>query len=276
MKKLNFFLTICFLLITSATSIAQIIITGYMKNPAGADFVNGSGGYEYVQFMATEDIKAADNFSIVLARNGNNKNTGWINPEAKTSYKINVKNLTVSKGSYFYLVGQDPKLNGQESNEFPAAANIIKFDQSKAGDDAQGAPVTDAGIGFFPGSNPTGIAIFNTTSPKANTRPIDAIFLGGIKATYAAHLVKNNDSKTSLGYTLPTYKKGKDALYFNVEDKDGNSLFLDGNNAEGRFYKFRGEFDAKEKKWITPRKLGIKLNPASLSDLESSNTIVTF
>jgi len=254
-----------------AQSNAQIIITGVLKNPEGADY-DGGKGYEWVQFMATEDITNATNYCIVLARNSNNTNTGWINPTTTTSYKIKIPNLTAAKGTYFYLVGVDPKFTGASSAVFPNTVNIIQFDQSVAGADGQGAAVT-SDTGFFPSSNPFGIAVFDTQSPTSTTRPIDAIFAGETTASPSSggyKLYVDNPTPPA-GYTVPTYNSGSDALYFDVDNADGNSLYLAAANTGSRFYKFLGIYNTVAKKWTTVRSIGTYTMSA---DAEANTTTI--
>lgn len=274
MKKL--LLTMLLGTMVIVQSNAQIIITGAMQNPAGDDYiatnpVPGSApfgnGYEYVQFMATEDITNATNFSIILTRNSASSATGWVNASNTNSYKVNIPSLTAAKGTFFYLIGMDPKFNGAASVVFTGTANIIQFDQSVAGADGQGNAATSA-TAFFPDANPSGIAVFNTQSPTATTRPIDAIFFGA--ASRPPYLANQSPY-----YTVPTYDSGDDALYFDEDNTDGNSLYLTATGVEGRFYKFVGVYNTDTQKWTTTRVIGTNTNPTSLSNLESSSTALT-
>lgn len=258
MKKLLPLLIITFCVIKAN---AQIIITGYMKNPTGTNYDTTNGSIEYLQLMATEDIVGATNYKVVISAHSNNakKYSGWVNGTSPFLFSLDIPSLTVNKGDFFYIVGTDinsAKFNGSSSNLFPE--NVLKYRINVTRE-------------LF-SNNVTGIAVFDTQTPSTTKRPIDAVFV----TTSAFDYMEKDDTQptNSFGYTLPTYNNNNDALYFNKNDTDGNCIILRGNNDVGRFYKFGGIYNSISKIWTSPRtELGVVSNPNSISDLEGTTTL---
>lgn len=264
------------MLIAVNASIAQIIITGVMRDPKGND--NIQGGTEYVQLMATREINFdAEEFSVILGRNGSlASEKGWIGPV--TSYKFNLQGVTVQAGEFFYIGGAAKLINGNDSESMSGA----KWARSKdittlAGDDGQGAAVNSA-TGFFPGSNPAVIGVFATHNVTTTTRPIDMLVLSSGSTTITNAQYNVDATGGYVGYLLPDktdyYQYSVGAPYYgqgNDIQGEGNKSYFVGSAVAGKFTKFVGVYDVENSKWTSPR-LVTEVDATSLAVIESSGT----
>ncbi|WP_461486198.1 T9SS type A sorting domain-containing protein [Pedobacter sp.] len=279
-------------------SFSQIIITGVKRTVTGSTDITSTGNwYEYVQFRATENITffsggdyVDKKFIIALARNSGSTPKGWINADAtSTSYVFTITparaNFTsLNKGDYFYLTGNDPKLNGSTSlvtgDDF-STAKLVKLDPTVNGD-IQGAGITNpsnaSNSGFFPNTHPSGIAVFmvdKASSIDSDTRPIDAIFFG--EATGTGLGANKLVDALNAGYTLPTYNNNNDAKYFNVNNADGNSLYITLGTAGGdavKFVQFGGDYNTTLKTWNVPRSLANNIAVSTITSKAILESVV--
>ncbi|HET8830404.1 MAG TPA: hypothetical protein VFM79_13745, partial [Pelobium sp.] len=305
MKKL---LLIPFMLLGICQLEAQIIITGVMYDPKGPDApAQGStytapsttepakdsegniyiykGGYEYVQFMATENIDfSTTNYSVVVCRQPGGTtpsvDNGWASGGNRT-FKFNLTSGTVTKGSYFYVGGPEKRLGGftYETNSgvttaYPtldiSASNWIRTIAYS------GVSGTDAGDGFGASTtaliansgNPSGVAVFAGTSVTEASVPLDAIFItsanpassGSIGTVY----VPENGSIPAKGYRVPNNDR-----YSQTNGADAQPFFGMGTNTYGFVYQqytpfslptdqanflmLGGKYNETTQTWDTPR-----------------------
>ena len=246
-----------------------VIITGFLTDPTGSD-----GNYEYVQFMATQDIDfEMTPFSMVTCNNAGATGTshptqGWATGGTKT-YKFNLTSGTVAKGNYFY-VGANKKIWGANSTDISAANWITSVMYM----DVDGADFGTKTTGLLANSgNPAGIAIFVGTTVNESSYPVDVIFYGGA----------NGDIYTAgppeLGYRIA------DTDSYSIKHPTTNadqSFFRKGNNtsrfafpAATSFAKLGGVYNATLQKWTTVRTLtNVSLGSTStIADLETGNGI---
>ncbi|GAB1463821.1 DUF5689 domain-containing protein [Pedobacter sp.] len=248
------------------------IISGYAANISGGD-----GDYEYVQFMATQDLDFRRTpFSVIFCRNAGNTSPypnaapqeGWLTGGNRT-YKFNITRGTVAKGTFFY-VGGFKFINGAGSTDIAQANWAASKQYSKdKGDDDIGDPTS----GMMPNSgNPAGIAIFNTANVTATTAPIDVVFFGttssyvyqaatGTTPAYG-YLIANNDYYKKVNGTTPQplYKQGN------------NSNRFTSIGTEGIFVKMGGVFKISTNTWLTKRTTTNfqMITTTPLSDIETT------
>ncbi|WP_353139937.1 DUF5689 domain-containing protein [Pseudopedobacter sp.] len=245
-----------------------IIITGFLTDPTGAD-----GNYEYVQFMATQDIDfEMTPFSMVTCNNagatlpGGYPEFGWATGGART-YKINLTSGTVAKGHFFY-VGANKKIWGSSSTDISAAnwiASVMYMD-------VDGADFGTKTGGLLANSgNPAGIAIFLGTTVNENTAPLDAIFFGGTGGLiYTAgppqqgYKIANTDR-----YAIKHPTTNAEQPFF----RQGNNTFIFGFPAATNFAKLGGTYNASSEQWTTVRVMtNVPLGSTStIADLETGN-----
>lgn len=256
---------------------AQIVITGVMGDPLGADApkadinIDGleqKGGYEYIQLLATKDIDfSKENFSLVIARNSEKRTVtakGWAEGKSAT-YKFDLTSGKVKKGQFFYVGGAEKTIAGYSEvlkekstyigedadDKTNRAVWINAKDISKDGDGFGIAPNEKTGLmpnGF---SNTYGIAVFVDTKVDANTVPIDAVFFG---KSSSAHFMYNDKN----GYLVPAKSDLYDAK--NGEQKyfgqgSNTTLFATQKNTErSNFAVLGGIYNAKSMEWKQARK----------------------
>ena len=237
------------LLIVLASSYAysQIIISGYITNPIGAD-----KNLEYMQFLAIEDIDFSTNsFAVVVSKNTTNSApnpgepaaNGWATGGDRT-YKFDLTKGTVKKGELFYVGGRK-LINGAKSTDLSSATWI----SSKNYSDENGDGFGNATTGLFPNSGrAVGIAVFATNDVTANTAPIDVIFFqttgGGVLwEGNKGYLICDNDLYNT-----------KDSQYFRGDGKN-KTTFANAKEEDTNSYftKLGGVYDSVAKKWLSPR-----------------------
>ncbi len=262
---------------------AQIIITGTMFDPQGSDAPSENsitsghthkGGYEYMQFMATEDINFATTpFSVVRCINTGSTTgaepDGWAATGLARTFKFNLTSGTVNKGEFFYVGGPEKTAGGyldDGTTYYPVLdLSASKWIRTIAYSNGTITSVGDDGIGIgntglVPNSvagsaaNPIGIAVFAGTSINANSVPIDAIFMAytaSLTAGSTNAVYKDNGDATFNGYKVPTtdlYTAG----YFGTTNNKMAILFQPTTNV-GYFLKLSGNFNPVTDTWITPR-----------------------
>ena len=318
MKRILLFISLC-LSISSAKS--QIIITGFMADPKGADakaagelLVSGGtekhlGGFEYIQFMATEDIDFEETpFAVITCNNPgtspvatypiNGWATGAVNSAnpgdpptwQNKTYQINLTSGTVAKGEFFYVGGPEKRLVGFNGNvkstdiseNAPIEANRAKWIRSfdyvgNGGDNGNGIGTT----ALMPNSgNPGGIAVFSiATTPVTNaSKPIDVVFWGGTGGNMIdpdsgnGYRITDNDLYKTVdgGVSQPFFKQGTNVI--TAEKKFGHPTPADAGN----FVKLNGVYNPTTKTWTTPRTLTFELisQTGSLADIESRSVAI--
>jgi hypothetical protein len=223
------------------------IITGYFANPSSTD-----ANYEYVQFMATQDLDFRQKPFTVYTTNNAGANTpagyptnGW-NTGGLRTYKFNITRGTVAKGTYFY-VGGYKVISGITSADISHANWVVsKLYNDEPGDDGVGDPTANL---LANSGNAAGIAIFATPNVALTTVPSDVVFYAGNGNIYSngvGYSICDNDFyKTYNGTTYqPFYKQGT------------NTTASAGNPEDSKFtYLSTGVYDAAVgvKKWTTKR-----------------------
>lgn len=278
----NALLILC-LMFGIAQAKAQIIITGMLGEPAEIAPFAGTqvktdapitGGYEYIQLRATEDIDfSITPYSLIAGSisGGSATANGWIAGGALT-YKFNLTSGTVSKGEFFY-VGNTQKVIAGPGSTAISSANWIRTKNTgaEAGDDGIGNAST---AGFLAGAANTagGIGVFVGTAITATTVPVDAIFFG-------ANVGNAYVTSSGNGYLIP-----KNDIYDPAPNQPkfgmGTNTTLIAPKLEydkNEFYKFGGVYNADTKTWTTGRTLTklTLLKNSQLSDIESGTGVTT-
>ena len=241
-----------------------VIITGYLANPTGTDT-----NYEYVQFMATQDIDfRVTPFSVIINNNATASTplgfpvNGWVTGE-KRSYKFNLTQGTVAKGSFFY-VGGNKKIWGANSTDISAANWIASvLYGSVTGADGIGATTTNL---LANSGNAAGIAIFKGTDVDVDTEPCDVIFFGNQGNLYSpgpppvGYKITDNDQYSTNGGTQLLFNQGTNTKKFRHATTEN-------------FSKLGGVYNSTLQSWTTVRALtSIALNNSSnIPDLESGS-----
>lgn len=255
---------------------AQIVITGVMGDPVGADApksgtevsgVEQKGGYEYIQLMATKNIDfSKENYALVIARNSEKKPVtakGWAEGRGIT-YKINLMHGQVEKGQFFYVGGAEKLIAGySEALNFRTtyigedaedkknrAIWIGAKDISKKGDGFGSAPNESSGLMPNGISNTYAIAVFTGTKVDANSIPIDAVFFGQKSSAWLMYDGRN-------GYLVPIksdlYEANNRQKYFG--QGSNTAIFAPQKTTErGNFAMLAGIYNARKKEWQKSRK----------------------
>lgn len=278
---------------------AQIIITGLMSDPKGMDqpkvgstskcsgnIVTHQGGYEYMQFMATQDIDfSVTPYSVVVANNGNATAEGWATGgggSGATTFKFNLTSGTALKGTYFYVGSASKVIASYDACVTPSlstgtGANWIRTISvyGNAGEvvgDGFGHSTTNL-LGNRAGASlngaADGIAVFTGTNVTSSSVPIDAIFWGdGIAGAYresggafvGGYQVPDNDLYTRSGGETPYFGQTGNTFIFPQAGVDLNEFLALG-----------GVYDLDNQEWSVARSgTLIPLNTLStLVDIES-------
>ncbi len=290
-----------------------IIITGYMSNPRGYDAHTGSedlgngviidhlGGFEYMQFMATEDIDfSVTPFSVMTSKTSAASvapDGGWVVPGSARQYKFNLTEGKADKGTYFYVGGPEKRIAGYStmgkstdiSETAPIPENRANWIRTRAyaslaGDDGFQSKRNDL---LYDNSNMTGIAVFAGTNVTPASVPVDAIFYGDPIGVGPVGLNSLFDETHLYGFLVPNndyYINSTEQSYFG----QGTNTFVFPKHPQstsisnkGTWFKLGGVYDSATHTWITPRNMtyevlmadGTEPDTPQLSDIESSNGI---
>ncbi|MNK19397.1 hypothetical protein D3C87_376180 [compost metagenome] len=221
------------------------IITGYLADPTGSD-----GNYEYIQFMATQDLDFRQkNFSVYTTNNAGASTptgfpvNGWNTGDLRT-YKFNLTRGTVAKGKFFY-VGGYKKIYGSTSNDINQANWIVsKLYATVGGDDGIGSKTSNL---LANSSNTAGIAIFPfTKNVLLESVPSDVVFfsssIGSVYGSGVGYSICDNDFYKVMDGNAkqPFYRQGKNTDRLPQQES-------------GYFSYLSGVYDATAKKWTTKR-----------------------
>jgi len=238
-----------------AVAHGQILISGYMANPASTD-----SPYEYVQLMATANVDFSSTPMAVVFANSTSSTpgtaNGWIQG-GSTTYELSLTSGSVTAGQVFYVGGSGELLNGSGSASIADQTWIRAVNTATTGGDLFGSAASGGVVGNG-GSQADGIAVFNTTTLTATTVPIDAIFYGSAVGTAS--------TGTSSGYTLPV-----NDLYTGGVLQSGSALMPD--PAGGQYTQLTGSYNPGTGTW-TGARTGALLTPAVESDLNTQITLV--
>lgn len=259
---------------------AQIIITGFYVEPPHDD-APIAGGFEYMQFMATEAIDfSVNNYCVMIAGNNGQLVTadGWAGSTSNTNHlKFNLTQGTVAKGEFFY-VGNIKKqingtLNGVASTDISSANWIRTINTGAAnGDDNIGVANI---VGFLPqaANSACGIAVFSGTSVTSTTVPIDAVFYGG-------NIGQSNYVAPDKGYLVPVnngfYNNGGGTQKYFGQGTNTTLVGPKSTSNDNQFYMMGGNYNATTKVWISRSKSQVKLTATStLVNIEAGSGVVT-
>lgn len=220
------------------------IISGYFANPSGTD-----ANYEYIQFMATQDLDFRQKPFTVYATNNAGASTpagfpaaGW-NTGGLRTYKFNITRGTVAKGQFFY-VGGYKQIAGISSTDISAANwALSKLYSDNAGDDGIGDKTANL---LANSGNSAGVAIFATKVVELNTAPSDVVFFGGsvgnVYGSGVGYSICNNDyyNTSNAGTPQPFYGQGKNTFKFAIP-------------LDTEFSYLGGEYDVPTGKWTKSR-----------------------
>ncbi len=221
-----------FSIASSAMLNAQVIISGYLANPAGTD-----SPYEYVQMVATENIDfSATPMAVVFANNGTATANGWINGGSLT-YEMSLTSGTVSAGQSFYVGGSGKLLNGAGGTDISGLNWIRTINTGTTAGDLFGS-ANSAGVVGNGGGNADGIGIFNSLTLTASSVPMDAVFYGS--AVGSAFV------SSSSGYTVPI-----NDLYSGGYLQANSTVMSDPGSAQ--YTVLSGVYDTNTSAWITGR-----------------------
>ncbi len=237
MRLKHLLVTLLAAVVCAIPSHAQILVSGYLANPASTD-----SPFEYVQLVATQAIDfSVTNFSVVWANNGTATSNGWIAGGA-VSYGFNLTSGSVARGGVFYVGGSGKLINGSGSTDISSGNWIRTINTGTTAGDGFG---TAASVGVMDngGGSAGGIAVFTglTGAITASTTPIDAVFYGTAIGTA---------KPASGGYTLPDNDR-----YASAQGTFGNgtNTFLFSDPASAQFTSLVGSFDPENNIWVTAR-----------------------
>jgi hypothetical protein len=268
---------------------ADVIITGFLSDPRGADgpvagtvsgIVTHAGGYEYVQLMALRDIDfAATPYAVVIANNGTATVNGWANGSALT-FKFNLSSGFAAKGTFFYVGGPSKVIGGYTASVGKStdisSSNWIRTINYNVNNTAVvvGDGFGNSNAGLMGNSSPAdGIAVFNDTVVTAASVPIDAVFYGATVGTaYSGgngYRIPANDHYNPVhpvtGDPQPFFGQGTNTYVFAQPASDKSS-----------FSKLGGVLSANA--WIIPREttLAELLLTARITEIESAVGVTFF
>jgi len=262
---------------------SAIIITGVMPDPRGTDapatgasgtfpnpYMGGAslhaGPYEYMQFMALEDIDfSITPYSVVVAKNTTATGAvegGWAAGGDKT-YKFNLTRGIAPKGSFFYVGGTAFSLNGYNTCGIVdiGHANWIRtiaYNNPGISFDGFGKQTS----GLFPNISATlsftGIGVFRGTAVTEGSVPVDAIFFGlSITSAYNAdyewgYRVPNNER-----YNRVNPDTGEPQPYFG--QGTNTYIFYGPTGTDIAAYGMLGGKLNSKKQWLSPRFMTVKV-----------------
>jgi hypothetical protein len=236
--------------LSSSIDVTPAIITGFASDVKGSD-----GNYEYIQLMATRDIDfSVTPFAVVTTNNAGASTpsgypaNGWATGDMRT-FKFNLSSGFAAKGTFFYVGGAGKMINGSGSTSMAGSNWIRAFDYTTKNGDGFGKLTT----GLLANSgNAFGMAVFQDSLVTANSKPIDAIFVGASGSLYTpgppamGYRIPNSDFYDIKNpITLedqPYYRSGTNTLNFNYNTAD-----------VGYFYMLGGVYNTTLGRWTTAR-----------------------
>ena len=253
------FPTFCTIVVSGLTALAaqgQVVISGYMANPASTD-----SPYEYVQLVAVQNINfAATPMSVVFANSSSTTPgtaLGWTQG-GLTTYGLTLTSGTVSAGQVFYVGGNGETINGSGSTSLAGQTWIRAVNTGTANGDLFGTAASGGVVGNG-GSHADGIAVFNTTSLTASTAPIDSIFYGtAVGTTFVT---------ATTGYTVAA-----NDLYSGGVLQSNSTLMPD--PAGSQYTQLTGTYDPNTGTWTSPR-TGALLTLTATSLVSAINSQIT-
>ena len=237
----------------TVSSPAQVLISGYLANPAGTD-----SPYEYVQLVAAQGIDFSTSpMSVVFASNGAGTANGWTEG-GNITYKFNLTSGTLSAGDVFYVGGSGKLINGAGSLDISGQNWIRTINTGTTAGDGFGN-FQSGGVLGNGGANADGIGIFNGTTITAGTVPVDAVFFGTGVGTALV-------SAGTAGYQLPV-----NDLYAGGKLQTTSAIFAD--PASAAYTKLTGTYDPSAGIWTTTRTAALVPSPTTLPSIASAITV---
>jgi hypothetical protein len=249
--------------LSSSLDITPIVISGFINDVIGTD-----GNYEYIQFLATQDIDfTVTPFSVVVTNNAGASTpsgyptNGWatgggsvaVGSVAATTFrtfKFNLTTGTAKKGTFFYVGGSSKVINGSGSTSMASSNWIRAFNYTTQ--DGDGFGIRNSGF-FANSGNAFGMAVFAGTTVTKDTAPIDVMFVSTGGSLYTAgppeagYKIANTDFYDKINpVTLqpqPYYREGSNTM----------SLLYTTPADVGYFYKLGGIYNATLGKWVKAR-----------------------
>jgi hypothetical protein len=254
------------------TARGRVIISGFANDVKGSD-----ANAEYIQLLATTDVDFSKTpFSVVVCTNAGSvpPAAGWATGGART-YKFNLRSGIVRKGEFFYVGGNNKRINGPGSTDISSAKWIRAITYGNDPGDGLG----DKSGGLLPNSgNAGGVALFAGTTVTEATVPIDAVFYGGTgkpsivnEAQGLGYRVANNDHYSIIN---PATLAAQPFFY------QGTNNYTSAHVTpadQGIFVKLGGVFNAGRREWEPDKIRGFSfyLMSASsvLSEIETGNDV---
>lgn len=235
------------LMLSSEIELASIVITGFASDVKGSDT-----NYEYMQFMATEDIDFSKTPYAVVVSNNANASTptgapanGWATGGMRT-YKFNLTTGIARKGTFFYVGGKYQMINGSASTSLETSNWVLNYDYNEN----NGFDFGNKTSGLLANSgNAFGIAVFKGTTVTKDSKPVDVLYNSGGGALWEGnkgYRITNNDFYDVINpltmESQPFFKQGT------------NQLFLKYNTADvGYFVSLGGEYNLTLGRWTVAR-----------------------
>ncbi|MCX6257771.1 MAG: lamin tail domain-containing protein [Bacteroidia bacterium] len=261
-KNLTGILLSCLLLITiTQHSYCQILISGFLANPASTD-----SPYEYVQLKATQAINfSTTNYCVVWCTNGNAIASGWVAGGSLT-YGFNLTSGSVAAGDVFYVGGTGKRINGSGSTDISGATWIRTINTGTTAGDGFGT-ASSGGVFGNGGSNADGVGVFTglISSLTSTTLPIDAIFYGSAVGSAVP---------ATGGYVLPNNDH-----YLTAQGTYGNgtNTWMGPDPGSNDYVRLTGTYNSNSGSWTVIRTGSIQTLSATsqLADIASLITLVS-
>jgi hypothetical protein len=250
-------------ILSSSLDITPIVISGFIN-----DVIGGDGNYEYIQFLATQDIDfSVTPYSVVVTNNagastpsgypsngwatgGGSVANGSIAATTFRTFKFNLTTGTAQKGTFFYVGGSGKMINGSGSTSMASSNWIRAFNYTTQ--DGDGFGIRNSGF-FANSGNAFGMAVFAGTTVTKDTAPIDVMFVSTGGSLYtpgppeAGYKIANTDFYDKVNpVTLqpqPYYREGSNTM----------ALSYTTPADVGYYYKLGGVYNARLGKWTKAR-----------------------
>lgn len=253
---------------STPSKISPIIITGFLADPTSTD-----ANYEYIQLLATEDIDfSLTPFALVTCNNaGTSEPTGapvngWATGNQR-SYKFNLTDGSVKKGTYFY-VGGNKNIWGAGSTDISSAQWIVSKKYADIDGEGFGAKTTNL---LANSGNAAGIAVFDKTDVDETSVPVDVVFYGGNGQLFSpsplkGYLITNTDY-----YDLVHPVDLNEQPYFTQGSNTNRFAFPTAAN----FAQLGGTYNITSARWTTGRTVkNVALTATSaIAEIEGATTI---
>lgn len=241
--------------LSSELELTPLVISGFHPNPHGT--LAADSNYEYIQFLATQDINFSETpYSVVTTNNAGASTptgfptNGWATGGLRT-YKFDITSGFAAKGTYFYVGGTHQRINGENSRVIAEDANWVKI---RAYNRIDGEGFGQRTTNLLANSgNASGIAAFRGTEVTEQSVPIDVIFIAAGGNLYTpgppprGYRITNTDFYDRINpITLtsqPFYRLGSNTLSLAYTGGDGIYVMLGGvyNVTLGRWTQARAQ-----------------------------------